>query len=231
MFVLLVGTAQAAFVADTYLHPLDGDVSQQTLDFIGATPPFDIKGFEWSTPTTLNIYTDWNLGLAGTYNPTYLSVQLGDVFFTTVSGTKFGVALRDHTFETSKNAADTITAGSIYAATNTYTSDWYYGIPSGTVAPMATVHYGDNEIVTGYGDVLGNASIGYAANGTTNPGLYVITVQLDSSYAGTIAGFSFGTTCANDVVVGVPEPATLLFLGLGFVGAAVYGRYRRREGR
>ncbi len=230
-FVLLVGTAQAGFITDSYRHPLDADVSQRSADFIGPTPPFDIKGSEWTTsPTsntaTLNIYTDWglDLGLGGTYSPYYWKVQLGDVFIKTTEGKTFGVALRDHVLE-----GDGITAGTIYEATNTYTSDWYYGLSGGKIVQVATSHYGDNEIVTGYGstDNLGTASIAIAANGTGNPGANVITIQFaDSTYAND--SIRIATTCGNDIH-DVPEPATLLFLGLGFVGAAVYGRYRRRE--
>lgn len=222
-FVLLVGTAHAGFVTDSYLHPLDAEVSYRTVDFIGENPPFDIKGSEWASSTALNIYTDWNLGLAGTYSPFYWKVQLGDLFVTTTTGAKFGIALRDHVLE-----GDGIKAGDIYAVSGTYASDWYYGT-GGKILQVATSHYGDNEIVAGYGQVVGSlASLGYNPNTGSNPGAYVITAQFDTS-AFADNSIRFATTCGNDIHY-VPEPASLLFLGLGFVGAGLYGYRRRKNG-
>ncbi len=223
MLVLLVGTAHAGFIADSYLHPLEADIGQRSLDYIGTNPPFDITGSDWVSATTLDIYTDWNLGLTGTYDPWYWKVQLGDLFVTTSTGVTYGVALRDHILE-----GDGIKAGDVYVVSITYASDWYYGLSGGTILQVETTQYGDNEIVAGYGDVVGSASLAYATNSSTNPGDYVITVQFDTSDYANVS-IRIATTCANDIIQTVPEPATLLFLGLGFVGAAVYGRYRRRD--
>lgn len=222
MFVLSVATAHAAFIADTYLHPLDADVGQRGMDVIGENPPFDIKGSDWATTTTLNIYTDWNLGLSGEWS-SYYRVQLGDLLIGTSRGLTYGVALRDHIVE-----GDGIKAGDIYTISGTYSSDWYYGT-SGALRQLSTSMYGDHEIVTGYGDIVGKASIGYNSNGTANPGDYVITVQFDTSAYGDDV-IRFASTCGNDIHVAVPEPVTLLFLGLGFVGAGICGYRRRKNG-
>lgn len=221
--LLIAGTSYGAFIPDTYLHPNDVDGSyHQNLDVIGPEPPFQIFGSEWVDDYNLKISLDWNLGLDGVYSPTRYQAKLGDLFLYTDDGV-FAVALRSHTFENSFDpTAPAISAGTIFKVEGTYSSDWYFDLTDGKVFKIPTTSYGDHEIVAAYGTAMGQvAGFLYDLDNIDPSSNYIQISFADTSFANSPLRITM--TCANDVHV-VPEPLSLLLLGLGLLGAGIYGR-------
>lgn len=229
--ILVLGTFFAAasyalpvdLVTDQYRHPLDTESSQQGVDVIGNSPPFQIFGHRWFSPGVLEIWTDWDNGLDGT---DILDTKLGDVF---LLDHNLAVAVRDHNLNrgTAVEIGDGISQGNVFNVETTRLSNQYY-------SDISTSRYGDNEIVTADGDVSTDvrASVSYAES-SIGSGEYIISLSFLDAY-GAYEGFfdsaiRFAYTCANDVHAPVPEPATMLLTGFGLLGMGTYFRRRLKK--
>lgn len=218
LFSWSVMKAEAVSFPDTYLHPLDSNPAQLSVDRIGTNPPFEIYGHDWLTSggNTLRIWTSWNLGLDG---KALLDTQVGDVFIYAATET-IAVALRDHNPGLGEGDFH---AGDIFEPTVFLKSDHYFGDGpgpgTGVLADIGYSNYGDNEIVlASEGDLKLEAAdaIGYYYDPAE--GKYAITVTFPATYDFSMyPGIRFAWTCANDIHQ-VPEPATLLLMGTGAVG-------------
>jgi hypothetical protein len=202
---------------DYYMHPNDVNSSQINVDRIGSDPPFEIWGHDWASPGVFRLYLDWTpgYGLNGSWGG---QVQLGDLIFYDSSGQKYAIALRNHT-----NENDEILMGNVFEVTQERTSDYYFGA-GGIFGQQSTSWYGDNELVTADGNVLGQAAIGFFDGGKKNT---YITVDLGifDSLGFDPDTFRFAYTCANDIIVApVPEATPLLLVGCGLLCVAVLAR-------
>lgn len=223
--MILVGVSQAApMFVDNYLHPLDINPDQRGIDIIGGNPPFEIYGYDiFGGGSQIRIYTDWNLGLTGTYN----GARLGDVFIYTNQGI-VAVALRDHSYTASNgNFIDegSFSAGDVFRATSFRTSDYYFDPVFGLVGKASYGQYGDHEIVlANAGDLLPfKAAVSNFWGGIGNS---YIDIVFDQAYFGEMLYVSFTQTCANDVMK-VPEPGMLILLGSGILGLGIVARRRK----
>lgn len=191
---------------DTYWHP-NGPLN---IDVLGDNPPFQIYGSIWTNASTLQIWTDWSVGLAGTYN----SSMMGDVFLQLDTGEVIAVALRNHV--ATYDFDGSISQGEVFYATNTWTSDDY----------AALTHwytYGWHEVVTATGSAVAgvSAAINYHWAGI---GQSYIEIELSGITNANLSNYlSIAQTCANDIHK-VPEPAALVLVGIGLVGVGICSR-------
>lgn len=208
---------------DYYKHPHDVNVinpNQVSLDIIGSNPPFEIYGHEWITDNSgnkkLRIWWDWNRGANGADG----GAKVGDVFLFTGSGT-YGVALRNH--DSYEN--DGISQGDIFKVEGVRTSDYYFGPSTGVVKQVSYVQYGDHEIVTAWGNTVGNAGVTWYPWTSTSVGNYYTDIYFGSnSLVSNDPTIRLTQTCANDVHNPVPEPSVLILLGIGLIGVAMVKR-------
>ena len=216
----LVGSFQ-----DNYLHPLDGNLAERGLDIIGEAN-FDLVEYRiWgdhSVPgwVQIDILT---AGVTGE-GTRVTGAALGDLFLDTRLNGDFdlAVALRTHNqlpFFTSMAIEDSlIQKEDIYLPTSYRLSDAYYD--------PAFYAFGENEIVTGFGGVVGKAEITYdGAGGIT------VTFQKDGLDPENLR-LHLAWNCANDVMettTQVPEPSALLLMGLGGFGLVVVRKRIARE--
>jgi hypothetical protein len=211
----LVGT-----FPDNYLHPLDGNIGERNVDVIGISDFNLIEYRLWgdrSVPGWIQI----DIRTAGvTGEATRVTdAALGDLFFDTQLDGNFdlAVALRTHQqspYFTSMGIEDNIIQkGDIFLPASYRLSDAYYD-PS-------FWYFGDNEIVTGLGGVLGKADVAY-----DGAGIITVAFQKDGLDPENLR-LHLGWTCGNEVMdntTQVPEPSTLLLLGSGIFGMAVMRR-------
>lgn len=222
-------------IYDTYLHSKDNESGQRGLDVIGSDYYFQIFGHRWSEVSgsdsdnsRLEIFLSWNLD----WDTKHLGAKLGDVFLDDPADGDYRpdnfIALRDHSSAYDPNVIysqgqENIDRGKIYTAAKLFRSNDYYDI--------STSSYGDNEIVTGFGEVVGQInSLAWVKdeNYGGGTGFNVIDIIFkDREYANWNVRFAY--TCGNDVHAPVPEPATMLLLGTGLIGLAGFGRRKFKK--
>lgn len=229
MFVLLsFGVSQAVpMFLDNYLHPLDINAFQQPKDIIGTNPPYEIYGYDWETvngATQIKIYTDWNHGFNG-FDVLYS--RLGDVFINLPTGEEIAVAVRNHNLPLGNVIPNEggLLQGNVFIPTTKLKSDYYYD-PVFGIFPSQYYQYGDHEVVTAYGKVIGQAVVTLHYDPQGPKGDNYILIAFPNKIAD-IGYVSFSQTCANDQMK-VPEPASILLFGVGLVGLGIVGRRLRK---
>ena len=179
------------------------------MDVIGNTDVYDTKGANWNG-STLSIFSNWNPGKDGD-----LGATTADLFILS-NGTMFAIRL------------DTTGMGTVYGNPQqiSYSKDFFassgdiYGGQFNQASPSLVPVQGTSSNTSSTSVVWTYGSNGFPSK-----------VDVDLSKLGLANEWTFvwGTaTCANDTfsgqVVGVPEPGSLLLLGVGFAGLGFYRR-------
>ncbi len=182
---------------------------------------------------------DWTVVLSGPYFDNYqknnhLANQFppGDLYINSKGWSASGVAphYAGDTFSLSEGWDYVVTNGSsgwgLYTLTDSYLDTW---------APNNTQYtYRDNQAwMGGAGEKIGSAT--YNLSNYASGNTLTFTFNTGSYNWTDTVGFHWTMKCGNDVLEGtistpappqVPEPSTLLLLGLGLTGVAVYKKFR-----
>ncbi len=195
---------------------------------IGELNVYQTMGASWnSSSSTLSIYTNWNPGKDGNLVSV---VQTADLFIYDLSN--------HNTFAIQLNTGPGM--GNVYKNPTTITTSlnifssytWLiYGGQFNQGAPQLVPVQGTGGTLLSSPATVGWNSIDPSAVNN------VVSVDLSELNLGNDQwSFVWGTaTCGNDTfsqqVVGVPEPGSLLLLGVGFAGLGVYRKRAWLENR
>ena len=180
------------------------------MDVIGNTDVYDTKGANWNG-STLSIFTNWNPGKDGD-----LGATTADLFILS-NGTMFAIQLDTarHGNGLWKSPADFLFQGFFRHLLVIFT------VANSIKRPLRQCLFKAQVANTSSTSVVWtNGSNGFPSK---------VDVNLSKLGLANEWTFVWGTaTCANDTfsgqVVGVPEPGSLLLLGVGFAGLGVYRR-------
>jgi hypothetical protein len=189
---------------------------------LGGNPVSATAVFETSTNTVTLTVTNTLI------NPTTVAQNISDLFFkvstgqtsgtlTSVSGTPINVA--------ANGTFDIAFVGSTHWVLQFLNSGFYLNDLSGGQPEQTIIGATDAS------GVFSNANNSIAGNDPHNPFLsgpvtFILAIPgVDANSSITDVSFSFGTTAGNNVPgIPVPEPTSLLLIGLGLLGAAAFGR-------
>ncbi len=244
ILVLAVFTlpASATLITDVYIGattPASG--KWHNADRIGDADKFEITKMNVqinSGNLIVDVYSTYfdNIGALGT--------QLGDLFVSTNGwnpfgsepyvGDKFdngekweyGLSLDNHLSSTGGTF-------SLYALNTASPATYASQIVLSQVLTTSGIFRHDQEVQVNTSNVGPAITTGDWSIGNDSMGDF-IRFQLNNyaSHIGSSSnlGFHWAMTCANDVIEGViPEPSTVILLGLGLIGLAGYGRARRNK--
>ncbi len=205
---------------DNYLHPLDGNPTEKIMDIIG-DPKFNLIEYRvWgdrSGPGWVRI--DILTGGVTGEGTRVTDAALGDLFIDTGLNGDFdlGVVLRSHNqlpFFTSMGIEDSVLQkGDVYLPTSFRLSDAYYD-------PFSYA-FGENELATGFGGVIGTAAVTYDGSGGIT-----VAFQKDGLDPENLRLY-VAWNCANDVMettTQVPEPPALALMSLALLGLVAVPR-------
>jgi len=187
-----------------------------------------------------------NISIQTDYRQGYLKTDYGDLFISTNGWNPFGISqyrndvygvgeVWEFAFDTSDDTSDDTNERKIYKIgdVDIVTSNDYHGNPTNQYRNNQEVQINPNGatsvsgVVSGYDAKFSADTIGIL---TYSFSLRDLGIPMDEGYN---LGFRWSMTCANDIIEGgvskaaVPEPATLMMLGMGLLGLSAAARKKR----